>query len=121
MACSTRGFPALHCLLRFAPSIESMMPSNHLILCHLLLLLPSISPSIRVFSNELALLIRWPKCWSFSISTSKEYSGLISFRIDWFDLAVQGTLKALPQHHSLKASILGPFVSARHCSEHDVC
>ena len=88
-------------------SIESMMPSNHLILCHSLLL-PSVFPSIRVFSNESALHIRWPKYWSFSfsISPSDEYSGLISFRIDWFDLAVQGTLKSLLQHHSSKASIL---------------
>ena len=85
------------------------MLSNHLILCYPLFLLPSIFPSIRVFSNELALLIRWPKCWSFSfsISPSNEYSGLISFRIDWFDLlAVQGALKSLLQHDSLKASIL---------------
>ena len=85
------------------------MPSNHLILCCPLLLLPSIFPSIRVFSNELALCIRWPKYWSFSfsISPSSEYSGLISFRIDWFDLlALQGTLKSLLQHHSSKASIL---------------
>ena len=82
------------------------MPSNHLILCHLLLLLPSIFPSIRVFSDESLLCIRWPKYWSFSISPSNEYSGLISFRIDWFDLfAVQGTLKSLLQHHSSKASI----------------
>ena len=83
-------------------SIELVMPSNHLILCHLLLFLPSIFPSIRVFSNESALRIRWPKYWSFSfsISPSNEYSGLISFRIDWFDfLAVQGTLKNLLQHH----------------------
>ena len=90
-------------------SIESVMPSNHLFLCHPLLLLPSIFPSIRVFSNELALRIRWPKYWnfSFSISPSNEYSGLISFRIDWFDLlAVQGTLKSLLQHHSSKPSIL---------------
>ena len=90
-------------------SIESMMPSNHLILCHPLLLLPSIFPSIRVFSNESVLCIRWPKYWSFSfsISPSNEYSGLISFRIDWFDLlAVQGTLKSLLQHHSSKASVL---------------
>ena len=89
-------------------SIESMMPSNHLILCHSLLL-PSIFPSIRVFSNELAVCIRWPKYWSFgfSISPSNEYSGWIAFRIDWFDLlAVQGTLKSLLQHHSLKVSIL---------------
>ena len=80
-------------------SIESVMPSNHLILCHLLLLLPSTFPRIRVFSSESALCIRWPKYWSliFSISPSNEYSGLISFRIDWFDLlAVQGTLKSLP-------------------------
>ena len=85
------------------------MPSNHLILCRPLLLLPSIFPSIRVFSNESALCIRWPKYWSysFSISPSNEYSGLISFRIDWFDLlAVQGTLKSLLQHHSSKASVL---------------
>ena len=90
-------------------SIESVMPSNHLILCHPLLLLPSIFPSIRVFSNESALHIRWPKNWSFSfnISPSNEYSGLISFRMDWLDLlAVQGTLKSLLQHHSSKASIL---------------
>ena len=86
-------------------SIELMMPSNHLILYHPLLLLPSIFPSIRVFSNELALHIRWTKYWSFSISPSKEYSGLISFRIDWFDLlAVQATVKSLLQHHSSKAS-----------------
>ena len=85
------------------------MPSNHLILCRPLLLLPSMFPSIRVFSNELALHIRWPKYWSFSfnISPSNEYPGLISFRMDWLDLlAVQGTLKSLFQHHSLKASIL---------------
>ena len=90
-------------------SIESVMPSNHLILCHPLLLPPLIYPSIRVFSNELVLCIRWPKYWSFSfsISPSNEYSGLISFRIDWLDLlAVQGTLKSLLQHHSSKTSIL---------------
>ena len=88
-------------------SIASVMPSNHHILCHPLLLLPSIFPSIRVFSNELALRIRWPKYWRFSISPSTEYSGLISFRIAWFDLLeVQGTLKSLLQHHSSKASIL---------------
>ena len=89
-------------------SIESVMPSNHLILCHSLLL-PSVFPSIRVFSNESVLCIRWPKYWSFSfsISPSNEYSGLISFRIDWLDLlAVQGTLKSLLQHHSSKTSIL---------------
>ena len=88
-------------------SIELVMPPNHLILCHPLLLLTSISPSIRVFSNKSALCIRWPRYWSFSISPSSEYSGLTSFRIDWFDLlGVQGTLKSLLQHHSLKASIL---------------
>ena len=90
-------------------SIALVMPSNHLILCYPLLLSPSILPSIRVFSNELVLPIRWPKYWSFSfsISPSNEYSGLISFRIDWLDLlAVQETLKSLLQHHSSKASIL---------------
>ena len=90
-------------------SIESVMPSNHLILCHSLLLLPSIFPSIRVFSNESVLHIRWPKYWrfSFSISLSNEYLELISFRMDWLDLlAVQGTLKSLLQHRSSKASIL---------------
>ena len=90
-------------------SIELVMPSNHLILCHLLLLLPSAFPSISVFSNELALHIRWPKYWSFSFSIrpSSEYSGLISFRIDCFDhLAVQGTHKSLLQHHSSKVSVL---------------
>ena len=90
-------------------SIESVMPSSHLILCHPLLLLPSIFPNIRVFSNKSVLCIRWPKYWSFSfsISPSNEYSGLISFRIDWLDpLAVQGTLKSLLQHHSSKALVL---------------
>ena len=90
-------------------SIELVMPSSHLILCHPLLLLPSIFPSIRVFSNESALRIRWPKYWSFSfnISPSYEHPGLISFRMDWLDLlAVQGTLRSLLQHHSSKASIL---------------
>jgi len=88
-------------------SIKSVMPSNHLILCHPLLLLPSIFPSIRVFSNESVLHMRWPKYWSFSISPSNEYSGLISFRMDWLDLlSVQGTLKSLLQHHSSNASIL---------------
>ena len=94
--------------------IESVRPNNHLILCHPLLLLPSIFLSIRVFSSESALCIRWPKYWSFSfsISPTNEYSGLISFRIDWFDLlSVQGCLKSLLQHHSLKASIFwcSPF------------
>ena len=90
-------------------SIELVMPSNHLMLCHPFLLLPSIFPSIRVFSNESALRIRWPKYWNFSfnISPSDEHSGLISFRMDWLDLlAVQGTLKSLLQHHSSKASSL---------------
>ena len=102
--------PILHSgsSLRFM-SIESVMPSNHLILCRSLLLLPLIFPSIRVFSSESILRIRWPKYWSFSfnISPSNKYSGLISFRMDWLDLlAVQGTLKSLLQHHSSKASIL---------------
>ena len=108
MDCSTPGLPVLHQsqnLLKLM-SIESVMPSNQLVLCPLLL--PSIFPSIRVFSNEPALSIRWPKYWSFSFSLcpSNEYSGLISFRIDWFDLlAVQGNLKSLLQHHNSKASI----------------
>ena len=107
---STPDFPVLQYLrelIKFM-CIESVMPPNQLILCHPLLVLPSIFSSIRVFSNESALRIRWPKYWSFSfsISPSNEYPGLISFRIDWFDLAVQGTLKSLLQHHSLKASIL---------------
>ena len=105
------GFPVLHHLPEFAQThvIELVIPPNHLILCHPLLFLPSIFPSIRVFSNELTLHIRWPKYWSFSfsISPSNEYSGLIFFRIDWFDhLAVQWTLKSLLQHHSSKASVL---------------
>ena len=88
-------------------SIQLVMPSNHLILCHPLLLLPSIFPSIRIFSSESALCVRWPKCWSFSISPSNEYSGLTSFRTDWFDLlAVQETLKSLLQKHNSKASVL---------------
>ena len=102
------SFTISQSLLKLMP-IELVMSSNHLILCHLLLLLPSIPPSIRVFSNESALLIRWPKYWSFSfsISPSNEYSGLISFRKDWFGvLAVQGTLKSLLQHHSSKALVL---------------
>ena len=103
MDCSTPGLP----VLRHLP--ELVMPSNHLILCRPLLLLPSVFPSIRVFSSESALHIRWPKYWSFSFSIrpSNEYSGLTSFRMDWLDLlAVQGTLKSLLQHHSSKASIL---------------
>ena len=111
MNCSTPGLPVHHQLLsslRFM-SIESVMPSSHLILCRPLLLLPSIPPSIRVFSNESILRMRWPKyqSLSFSIIPSKEIPGLISFRMDWLDLlAVQGTLKSLLQHHSSKASIL---------------
>ena len=105
-------------------SIESVIPSNCLVLCHPLLLLPSIFPSIRVFSKELTLHIRWPKygSFSFSISLSNEYSGLISFRIDWFDLlAVQGTRKSLFQHHSSKASILrcSAFFMVQLTSIHD--
>ena len=111
MNCSTPGFPVYHQLPEFTKlvSIELVMPSSHLILCHALLLLPPIPPSIRVFSNESTLRMRWPKYWSFSfsISPSKEYPGLISFRMNWLDLlAVQGTLKSLLQHHSSKASIL---------------
>ena len=111
MNCSTSGLPVHH-QLQSSPkliSIESVMPSSHLILCRPLLLLPPIPPSIRVFSNESTLRIRWPKYWtlSFSISPSKEHPGLISFRMDWLDLlAVQGTLKSLLQHHSSKTSIL---------------
>ena len=102
MDCSMPSFPVHHQLpsLLKLMSIKLLMPSSHLILCRPLFLLPSILPSIRVFSNELVLCIRWPKCWSFSfnISPSSEYSGLISFRMDWFDLlAVQGTLKSLLQ------------------------
>ena len=94
------------CLLKLM-SIELVMPSNHLVLCCPLLFLPSIFPSIRVFSNESILCIRWLKYWSFSISPINEYSGLIFFRIDWFDLlSVEGTLKSLRQYHSSKASIL---------------
>ena len=111
MDCSMPDLPVLHHLwsLLKLMSIESVMPSNYLVLCRPLLLLPSIFPCIRVFSNELAFHVRWPKYWSFSFRTSpsNEYSGLISFRIGWFDLlAVQGTLKSLLQHHSSKASIL---------------
>ena len=110
MDCSTTGFPVLQCLQEFVQTHihDSVIPSNHLILCCPLLLLPSIFLSIRVFSNESALHIKWPKYWSFSlgISPSNRYSRLISFRTDCFDLAVQGTLKILLQHHGLKASIL---------------
>ena len=111
MDCSTSGFLVLCFLLEFAQlmSTESVMLSNHLILCRPLLLLPSVFLSIRVFPSELALLIRWPKYYSFSfsISPSSEYSRLISFRIDWFDLfTVQGTLKRVLQHHNSKVSVL---------------
>ena len=110
--CSMPDLPIPHYLPELSQthvSTESVMPSNHLILCCLLLLLPSAFPNIRVFPSELTLRIRWPKYWSFnfSISPSSEYSGLISFKIDWFDfLGVQGTLKSLLQHHSSKSSIL---------------
>ena len=117
MVCCTPGSSVLHSLSEFAQimSIQSVMPANHRILCHPLLLLPSIFssikvfPSIKVFSSESALCIRWPKYWSFTFSTSpsNEYSGLISLRIDWFDLlAVQGTLMSLLQHHNSNASVL---------------
>ena len=108
-------------LLKLVP-IESVIPSNHLILCHLLLLPRSIFPSIRFFSNESGILIRWPKYWnfSFSISPSSEYSGLICFRMDWLDLlAVQGTLKSLFQHHSSKTSVLSFLYSPTLTSTHD--
>ena len=114
--CSTSDFLVLHYLrsLHKLTSTESMRPYNHLILCHPLLLLPSIFPSIRIFSYQSALRIRWPKHWSFSfsISPSNEYSGLISFTTDWFDLlAVQGTLKSIVQHHSSKTSTFGAQLS----------
>ena len=111
MDCSTPGFPVHHQLPELTQTHvhESVMPFNHLILCHPLLLLPSIFHSIRIFSNESVLWIKWPKywCFSFSISPSNEHSGLISFRMDWLDLlSVQGTLKSLLQHHNSKASVL---------------
>ena len=109
MICSMPGLPVHHqllSLLKLMP-IESVMPSSHLILCRPLLLLSPNPPSIRVFSSESTLHMRWPRYWSFSISPSNEHPGLISFRMDWLDLlAVQGTLKSLLQHHSSKASIL---------------
>ena len=106
-ACQASLFFTIFQSLLKLMSIESVMPSKHLILFHSLLLLPSVFSSIRIFSNEPALCIRWPKYLSFSISPSSKHSGLISFRIDLFDLlAVQGTLKSLLQHHSLKASVL---------------
>ena len=111
MVCSTPDCPVLHNLLEFAQThaVESVMPPNHLIFCHPLLLLPPIFPSFKVFSNESALCIRWPKYWSFgfSISPSNEYSEFISFRTDWFDLlVVHRTLQSLLQHYSSKASTL---------------
>ena len=126
MDCSTPGSSVLHCLpelLRFMP-IELVMVSNHLILCQPLLLLPSIFPSIRVFSNESALPIRWPKIWSFSfsISASNRHSGLISFRIDWFDLfAVQRTLKSSPasQFKRINSSVLSLLYRPALRSKHD--
>ena len=111
MNCSMPGFPVPHHLPGFAHVLilDLVMPYNCLMLCHPLLLLPAIFPSIRVFSNESALRIRWPKYWNFSITTCNEYSGLISSKSDWFYLlAVQGTLKILLQHHSSRASVLRP-------------
>ena len=117
MDCNTPGHPVHHQLpqsLLKLISVESVIPSNHLILCHPFLLPLSIFPSIRVFSNESVLHIRWPKYWSFSISPSSEYSGLISFRIDWLDfLAVQGTLKSLLQHTVQKHQYFGAQFSLR--------
>ena len=124
--CSTPGLHVQHQFLESTQTHihESVMPSSHLILCRPLLLLPSIFPRMRVFSNESALHIRWPKYWSFSfnISPSNEHPGLISFRMDWLDhLAVQGTLKSLLQHHSSKASILwrSAFFIVQYTSIHD--
>ena len=124
--CSTPGFPVPPCSRSWLKlvSIESGMPSNHLILYHPLFLLPSIFFSIRVFSKESALRIMWPKYWSFSfsISPSNQYSGLISFRIDWFALlAVQGTCNSLLQHHSLKASILTVYIHVVECVHGCTC
>ena len=127
MDCSTPGFPVLHHLPELAQThvIESMMPSNHLILCHPLILLPSIFPSIRIFSIELVLHIRWPKDWSFSISisSSNEYLGVISFRMNWLDLlAVQGTLKEYsptPQFKSINSLVLSFLYSPTLISMHD--
>ena len=125
MNCSTSGLPVHHQLPEFTQThVHSVMPSNHFILCHLLLLLPSIFPSIQVFSNEPALHIRWPKYWSFSfsISPSNEYSGLISFRVYWFDLfIVQRTLKSspTPQFKSINSSALTFFYGPALTSIHD--
>ena len=125
MNCSTPGFPVLHYLLKFVQTHVHRVDdaTNHLILCHRLLHLPSISPSIRVFSSESGLYIRWPKYWGFSfkIRTSNEYLGLISFRTYWFDLVVQRTLNSLLQHHNSKASnssalslLYGPALTSVH-------
>ena len=124
MDCSTPGFPVHHQLpeLLKLKSTDSVMRSNHLILCRSLLILPSMFPSVRFFSNKLALRIRWPKysSFSFSIRPSNKYSGLISFTTNWFDLlAVQGTLKSLLQHHILKASILSKV--SIHCWVFQIC
>ena len=126
MDCSMPGPPVHHQLLEFTQtmSIESVVPSNHLILCHPLLLLPSIFPSFRIFSSESALHIRWPKYWSFSFSIcpSSEYSGLISFRMDWLDLlAVQGTLESFPtpQFKSINSSALSFLYSPPLTAIHD--
>ena len=116
MDCSTSGFPVLHYIPEFAKfmSIESMMPSNHLTLCRPFLLLPSMFPSIKVFPNEMALHIRWPKYWSFSNSPTNEYSGLISFRIDWFDLlAVQGLSKVFSNTTVQKHQFLSTQLSSQ--------
>ena len=123
MDCSMPGLPVHHQLPEFSQthSMESVMPSNHLILCRPLLLLPSVFPSIRVFSNGSVLCIRWPKYWSFrfSISLSNEYLGLISFRMEWLDLlAVQEALKSLLQHHSSKASVLFRFFIVHHSNRY---
>ena len=118
---SSLSFPISQSLLKLT-SIESVMPSNRFILCHPLLLLHSIFPSARVFSNESALRIRWLKYWSFSISPSDEDSGLISFRMDWLDLlSVQGTLKSLLQHQRLRASVLRCSAFLILTSVHDYC
>ena len=125
MDCNTPGLPVHHQCQEFTQlmSIELVMPSKHLLLCHPLLLPPSIFPSIRVFSNESVLRIRWPKYWSFSfsINPSNEYSGLISFRMDWLDLlAVQGTLKSLtPQFKNINSSVLSFLYSPTLTSIHD--
>ena len=123
MDCSTPGLPVLHHLLGFAQihTIESVMPSNHLILCHPLLLSPSIFPSIRVFSNESVLRIRWPKDWSFSfsISSSNEYSGLISYKINWIVLLIVQGDHQTPQFKSINSSVLSFHYSPALTSIHD--